>query len=632
MNPKSNWLKVAAPAFALVLTACGGGDGGGGNTTPALTPATSPAAGAGTQSAGLSSSTVSTLSGLAGGAGAPKYRSPYAEIDNKTSRVNKAGQRVFSVTRQKSSAAIKKAVSAKGTTKAVFPGNGVAQACADGGTYTVTGTYDPGNYSYSISVAYLSCREYNLELNGTVSESGAFTAAAINSQTFDSGTFSASTTGFSVEFFVANTTPAYSVLYGRYTSTLTLSGSYGHSLVTTTHTWTYGVTANGTQSYTDFLDTFSIDLSNFQATTNRTLNDNGTALNYADDTWNNTDTFNGGISESWTDSGSNRSVSLTYTNFVVGWFMPPVANNYWQSTIDGMVGIVFSPEQYCGTSGVSGTYDFDTTTPIRYNVTTGKTEAGRMTINTTTVIVFNANGTVTVTVNGGAPTTYSSLDAMEAICTIQDADADQGTVTDMSTATLPMTGSGTTLIGNLSWTPNEFETAGAGTILDLHVNHYSISNPTGTTVGTWFIDWHNRDVASVLPDNSTTYDGNLPYYSVGNSSGTEATDFDRLAIDGMPAGYYVISVNSFDLGTATSITGKVTLKIGTNTYAFPTNTFTVEDIEGTTPAAWWRVCDLVSDGAGNVTIRAPDLSLQAWHDGNFGLFAPATAKALRLAK
>lgn len=627
MNTKSNWLTLAAGAAALVLTACGGGGGGGGgSTSPALSPATNPAAGTGTQAANLTSSTATSLSSIAGGASAPKMRSPLANNGGKTSHVNKAAQRAYAITRAKSSAAIRKAVGLAGKTRApiALPNDGVPQACTDGGTATFTGTYDPDNFSYSINAVYANCREFDSQLNGTVSESGSYTAEAISNATYDSGTYTATTNDFVVEFFTNN----YTVLYGRYTSDLSLSGSYGHSSTfvdpVTSHTWTYGIAATGNQTYTDFLDTFAINLSGFQVASNWTQSDAGTPNDFADDTWNSTDTFNGGIAESW----SGSSISMSYTNFVVGWLMPGTGG-YFESTIDGTVGMVFNPEVLCGTTGVSGIYEFDTTTPIRYDLATGDTTAGRMTINTTTVIVFNADGTVTVTVNGGAPQNYASLDAMEALCAIQDADADQGTVTDMSTAPLPLTVSGTTLIGNLSWTPNEFNDQ-TGTVLDLHVNYYSTSTPNSSTVGTWYIDYHNRDVSGVLPDNGS--DGNLPYYSANNTTtDSEATDFDRLAIDGLPAGYYVISVNSWDLGSALSVTGTVSLKIGANTYAFPTNTFTTADIEGTDPASWWRVCDLVVDGGGNVTIKAPDTSLTPWHTGTFG-FAPATSKAMRMVR
>lgn len=78
------------------------------------------------------------------------------------------------------------------------------------------------------------------------------------------------------------------------------------------------------------------------------------------------------------------------------------------SAINGTFTFEFTPN-ICG----EGTYTFVTNTPLQYDMYVGYYTAGKITINGNTTIVFNGDGSVTVTVSG-ATTNYASNDAFQA--------------------------------------------------------------------------------------------------------------------------------------------------------------------------------------------------------------------------
>jgi hypothetical protein len=249
-------------------------------------------------------------------------------------------------------------------------------------------------------------------------------------------------------------------------------------------------------------------------------------------------------------------------------------------------------------------------------------------VNTNADIVFNSDGTITVSILSGGTTTVvaSNVEPYElaGLCDFQTMD-EQAPVSTAGTGTA----SGDTMtVTSLSsgqslscWT-------------DIHVNYYSSATPTVGTEGTWYIDWNVSD-SSTVPAGS-----NLQQYRDIDGDGIadvgldiNGYDYDNVA-DGLehfsayklPEGYYVISMNNFSCPT--TVSNKVNVQIGGSVFGPVTCTYVAAG-EYADLGAWCRVADVIVTSSG-VTVNLGsdvDMSLEPWHDGAFGMAAPAVSNA-----
>ena len=626
-------------AASLALNGCSSSDGGSdappssGNTQIQSADEGGAAAGAGTAGAtagtGLSdvASSLGSVGGSSLGLSLPgKPMNPLTAKDPKLVKMVGAAQKVAK------SKAISKAAShfkaARAKSKAALTAIAVSDsgACTDGGTYSFTGTIDDETGAFDFDMTLSLCQEDGDVSDGVMNISGFFTydvVTEIGTVTFNM-TLGDSTSDLVVQSFEDAT---YAVLVGVFSTNMAMTESYTFdSDLATPDAMT--LLANGSATFEDDTvlppQTYSMTMSSFSDTSTFAY-DAVTGIFAFDDT------LNGGISQSWTETDGAHGVAVGFSSFntqieIGAVLAAPTALSHDPDgsidiSFDGTVSVDFTPNP--GEAGADceaeGTFTFVTDTPIHQGVSDSCPVSGQITINGNTVVVFNSDGSVDVTV-GTDTTHYNSCNDLENVCEVQDFEDDPATETEVSQGGSATT-SGNTLIANLSWAPSG---ADSGVIMDLHVNFYDTASPTASTTGTWYIDWHNRDVAGVLPDNADET-GNLEYYYIGQGA-SEATDFDRLVIDGLPQGYYVISVNSWALGTATSVTADTTLNIGGNVFSFPSCTFTTADGEFQTPAAWCRVADMRVNADGTVDILPPNTSLEPWHDGAFGVAKPALSK------
>ncbi|MBI3994409.1 MAG: hypothetical protein HY349_00395, partial [Nitrospirae bacterium] len=105
---------------------------------------------------------------------------------------------------------------------------------------------------------------------------------------------------------------------------------------------------------------------------------------------------------------------------------------------------------------------------------------------------------------------------------------------------------------------------------------------------------------------------------------TEGLGPEHVTVDGLPAGYYVIAVNSFSLDQDPDATVNVSVTIGGTVYTFPSHTFTTADSDGLDPSSWYRVTDLQCASDSNCTFVTPNTALQV-HD-TVGDFKPKLKK------
>lgn len=586
---KNNFLLIALLllSLAVVFAGCssggssdstpvdtGGGDTGGGTGTAITTnDEGQQAASAGAQSGALANGSADTFGNLSNlglsstGSAVPVFKSSKSVSQSKgvqiTSRL--AGKFAGSNTVRTAAASVRHAVAMN----AIQTIPSTTSQCTDGGSVTFSGSMDDVSGDYTLTFQFANCREDSEQYDGSYTLSGTATSSTITLTGFT--IFEYDYLGNLIYSTTADVTMAVSVSGGA------LNGSFVSTI-------------NGTLTAYDYFmgETYTITYANFAETVTFTTG--------ASETW--TYTINGSVNEAW---GGN-AVAVTYTNLNL---TVVFAASYDDMSLSGSISINFTPDD-C----FEGTYVYVTNTPLRWDYNLGHYIAGQLVINGTTTITYNADGTVTVTVTGNTPQTYNSLSELYVLCDFATLDDEGGTTSGGSTGTT--TGSAMTI--TLTW--------GNVTDMDLHMNYYSTTAPTGTTAGTSYVDWHNHPV-DLNGDGST--DADLDYDYTVEGYGPE-----HITTTSLPTGYYVISVNSFDLYSETSATVNVTIQIGSTTYGPYTNIFGTSDYEGQSAGAWFPVADIVVDGSGSVLVQGHDGALQPWHDGAFGM-APAVrpAKAIR---
>jgi uncharacterized protein YfaP (DUF2135 family) len=280
----------------------------------------------------------------------------------------------------------------------------------------------------------------------------------------------------------------------------------------------------------------------------------------------------GGVAETWTDGG----VALTFDDLALG---STVTGSYYEETADGAVTVNFTPD-VC----FEGTFTIDTQVPIRFSFAEGHTVAGQVVINGNVTIVYNADGSVTVTLTGQAAADYASIDALESVCAIADREPADST-SDVVTPGDGTTASGSTLLATLTWTGGETSD------MDLHLMHFADMAPTASSSPDWHVYYGNRE------------DGG---YAVLDYDDVEGYGPEHITMATLPTGYYALYVDPYSMDSDPSATVTVTLKIGSQAFEFPTHQFLPGDY------AVHRVLDFTVDSGGVVTFLQPDASLYTW--------------------
>ena len=587
-------------SIAVVMTNCGGGSGGGtsgssgGGTQITNNTQGQQAASASGQSASLaagSSTTFMSLSGMGlssvGGSPVPglKFSKGIKKDAGLAITSELAGKFARSQAVQSAVSAVRKAVSGKAPSS--MSGSGT---CTDGGSYSYTGTSDSATGDFDLTFTFNNCREDSDQYNGSYHLTGKATSSSINLQIVLSS--------FTIYEYDSANTLVYS-LSADITLGLSMAGSGSTSMT---------LTADGGISAHDYVsgNVYSMTYTNFAGTITQT---SGTPQTV-------TITVNGAVKESWTASGTSYSVTVTFTNFNL---QDVDYGTYDDATVSGTVAIDFTPDAYC----FEGTFVFVTDTPIRNDNTAGHTVAGQVTINGNTVMTWNSNGTITVTVNGTQ--VYNGDEAgLYATCGFVTMDPD----TQTSSGGSGGTASGASMTITLTWNGTNLDD------MDLHVNYYNTTTPTATTPGTAYVDYHGMD-------NITTSCPSSFSYACADLNGDDVADMgldfddiegygpEHIYATSLPTGYYVVSVNSYDIDSNPSTPVTVSIQIGSTTFGPYTHTFTVDDGEMQDPNSWFAVADIVVDGSGNATVQSHDSNLELWHSGAFGIFVPQGAKKLR---
>jgi hypothetical protein len=575
----------------------GGGGGGGGTAITNNTQGTQ-AASSSTQGSSMaegSSQTFSNLGsvGLSAMTGAPTF---------KTSKVFKPGPamgRAIKMTEKlaKSRAANAAARAIKRSKANIMnaPTATGSDPCTNGGTasWNLTAS-DTGTNTFTFDITFASCRENDSQLDGIYR-----VVASANSA--GTGFNMSITLGPTADFTILDYSSGYAALMAKSTMT---NFSLGINMVTSgTSTADLSVTstmtAAGAMTVHDFfsLEDYSLSFTNY-------------SIVFAMSTGTFSITSNGNFSETWTNAAGTNSVEASFSALKIETTSTAA---YEDIALSGSFTINFTPDA-CH----EGTYTFVTSPKIRFDNNLGRTVAGVVTINGATTITFNADGTITVA-TAGTSQTYDSDYELEQVCPIATLDESEP-VSSGSTGTTSAANASMTI--TMNWTDPVSGTSNAD--MDLHLNYYATQTPTATTVGTWNVDWNHGSICT----NPTGVDLGTDNVDVnGDGICDVGLDYDNTSGYGpehitateIPAGYYVISVNSFGLADPQEKVD-VSIQIGNSMFGPFSHTFTSAGGEDQLPEHWFAVADMVVDSAGNVTVKAHDLNLELWHDGAFGAF------------
>jgi len=619
-------------AASLVLSSCGGGGGGGGggsasgNTTISNAAQGGAAAGAGqtavTAGSGLSNvaSSLGSIGGNSLGLSLPSKPGAKASKDPRIAKIVALANKVAN------SKAITKAAahlkSAKANSKSALVSVPIVltdQACTDGGTFDISGTagvtITPGTTDtttetdFDVQMTLHDCREDGNQSAGQIRVAGNTTDSENNSDP----SINSSQGSFNVAMGVPGgddlvvqsyNDTTYGSLLGILTTNMnTTEGYSSDSDETTPDTSILG--ANGLATYVDYtvapIQSTNLTMTNF-SDASIFVSDSSAGTSTANDT------LGGGIAESWTETDGTHSVAVGYSAFKTDEVTTvPVAapgvrmaasTGYTDTSFSGTVSIDFTPNTDCA---IEGTFSFVTDTPVHEVFGDSCPTAGHLTLNGNTTVTFNSDSSVDVAVDSGTPVHYATCQDLENVCQIEDFQPSGGQASGGEG--IPATGNG--MLATLTWdTPTSD--------MDLHVGYYSNSAPT-TGPADALVAWHTSQ-----PVAFGTASAELDFDDV------EGLGPEHVTISGLPAGYYVVAVNSFDLDQDANATVNVSVTIGGTVFTFPPHLFTVADGDGTNPAAWYRVTDIQCVSAGNCIFVTPNTNLQV-HD-TIGDFKPKVKK------
>ncbi len=384
-------------SLAIFISACSSGGGSSSPSTgtppPAAPTITAPkslatttegaqAASAGVNVAQSATSSGGMLSGLVGMA-APKLKIPFA-----SSSVNNKAVAEFTAKIQPLAAkaqALRSTLLSAATT--------TTMPCTNAGDMTIT--MDTMN---NMTIAFNSCQQNTGLMNGTMILTAATTTGGTN--TMQIGTDAAPFTDKTCTD--TSCTQFFDVTTAAITMSVTTTG---------TTTITNAMTMNGWMQFVD--NTVSPVTTDRENMASFSINDvmstaTGTTVAGQSATFNvDTLTLNGSASTTHIETNNDFGEADTFQNLVVKYETDNSTTAYY--SIDGLFAIALNPADKC----IDGTFNFVTLTPMTVVLPGGNTVAGEFTVNNPggADVVFNANGSVTVTVNG-VPQDYSSFGSL----------------------------------------------------------------------------------------------------------------------------------------------------------------------------------------------------------------------------
>lgn len=455
-------------------------------------------------------------------------------------------------------------------------------ACADGGSYVYSGTTNTTNGAYDLTVTFSGCREKRFQYEGAYVVTG-------GTPTNITVKLGGSSSTFNIFYFNSGYTVLIDYLKAQSSFTMAGSGTAANAA--------YTITPSGTITTFDYflLDTFTMNYSG--SSTGYTLSTDPVTKDQI---------ISLSAGGTFSETSPARGLTIALSGFNIdrvkrssggtGFFYAD------DTSISGTVAFNYRPNNYC----FEGQYVVATTAPVHTVYSTGHTTQGGMTLNGIATAQYNTGGDIDVSVTGGAPLNYADELTLMKVC---DYSA-------MEVNTSPLLGptgnaAGSTMAVTLTWV----DKTGSTSDMDLHVKYYGITTPVSSTTPSWHIDWHQGKTCTDPPglSFSDAFDLN------GNGVCDVGLDFDdtngygpeHITALKLPAGYYVVSVNSYALGDPPA-TLYLAVHIGDSIFGPYIGTLSSSDGEGTDPGSWFRVADVRVNADGTVNVMEPDANLNPW--------------------
>ena len=367
---------------ALLFSGCGGGSDGG---TTAAGPAISSTPSAITSTDGAAKAALSGVTVMEGGYDLGSSTSSFQTFGSggiaketaavaDSTRINLWMQRLA-----KDAAPLRTAINWQTSTAKVVAMD-VSSICTTSGTATIDSSQSGG------SITYNNCRTGAIQLNGTITISGASSNGTSATGNYSIGT---AANPFVTTFYTGSTS---SIKDSEERTALTMN-----NLSYNTATMSISATLNGSNTSENFTAKTKSETTVFNLTSGYTFASGVKTVNITGGSVVNKEytTVNGAYA-------LQTSEGVSFQNFKVD--RDFTALTY---SVNGTFAIQNTPSK-C----IDGTFNINTTTPINAART-----AGVMTINGNTTVMFNADGTVTVTVTGIPARTFASLSDLNAVCT-----------------------------------------------------------------------------------------------------------------------------------------------------------------------------------------------------------------------
>jgi hypothetical protein len=381
--------------LAVIFASCGGG-GGGGSSAPVITPISTPAQGAQSATAAVStframSNTGLSLTGITNQSGVP--------LAPKMNMFSAAGP--ASTPAEKFAAQFAPVVKKARAMRVSASGYPMPMTCSSG-----SGTIDMDASGTSMIMTSSDCRNGDIMTNGIMSVSGI-------SQTSNSGSGNI-TVGSDADPFVMT-------VYSGATSTVI------DEVITAVVGMTFSATGTSQtdMSFTMNMNGYFDDVDHVAHTHERQVVNN---LSLSGGTGSTTTigstsydvaslTLNGTMTGTTYASDTDATISYqvgpnTFTNVVIVDKTPVFGTGDEYLGINGTITVSTTPAK-C----IEGTFSIVTNADLQIDGVTGQTKAGTMTINGNVVATFNSDGSISVSLDGGAPVVYSQID-LDSMCAL----------------------------------------------------------------------------------------------------------------------------------------------------------------------------------------------------------------------
>lgn len=387
---------VLVLGIAVFFASCGGG-GGGGNSAPSITPISTPAQGAQSATASVStfrsmSYTSTSLLGFTslGGISPTPIKMPVTSGPESTA-AEKFATRFAPVA--KKAAALRSSIA------------GVPQIsyCSGGGSTTM----DMDASGTSMTMTFNNCNEGDTLTDGTI---------AVYGVSHDSNSGSGNISVGSADH------PFVETIYSGFTSTVI--NEVSTAAVAMSFTATDINTANPT--FTMTMNGYFDDVDHVAQTHEKQVMNNFSFTGALDGSTTTiggisyevvTATVNGTVTGTTYASDTDPTVSYqqgpnTFTNVVIIDKRPLSGVGDEYLSVNGTLSISTTPAE-C----INGTFSIVTNADLQIDGTTGHTKGGQMTINGNAVATYNSDGSVSIVVGGGAAVVYSQAE-LDSICAL----------------------------------------------------------------------------------------------------------------------------------------------------------------------------------------------------------------------